>query len=68
MILKIFDVFVAEGDERELALYTALLFEVMKGISDIHKKKEVEDWMEKYGNKTFEELMKSETQEDDKTE
>ena len=68
MILKIFDVFVAEGDEREIALYTALLLEVMKGISDIHKKKEVEDWMKKYGNKTFEELMKSETQEDDKTE
>ena len=68
MRLKIFDVFVAEGDEREIALYTALLFEMLKNMSDIQKKKEVEDWMKKYGNKTFEELMKSETQEDDKTE
>ena len=68
MRLKIFDVFVAEGDEREIALYTALLIEVLKNMNDIQKKKEVEDWMKKYGNKTFEELMKSETQEDDKTE
>ena len=68
MRLKIFDVFVAEGDEREIALYTALLIEVLKNMNDIQKKKEVEDWMKKYGNKTFEELMKSETQGDDKTE
>ena len=68
MRLKIFDVFVAEGDEREIALYTALLIEVLKNMNDIQKKKEVEDWMKKYGDKTFEELMKSETREDDKTE
>lgn len=68
MTLRLMEIFVAEGTEQELAMYTSLLLDMLKKISDFEKKKEVEDWMKKFGDKTFEELMKAETKEDDKSE
>lgn len=68
MTLRLMEIFVAEGTEQELAMYTTILLDMLKKISDFEKKKEVEDWMKKFGDKTFEELMQAETKEDDKSE
>ena len=65
MKLKVFDVIVAEGSEAECAFYTALLIETFRLKQEQDKKKEVDDWLEKYGDKTFEELMKMERDEEE---
>lgn len=59
MTLNVFG-FEAEGDPQELALFTLVLTFAIKKQTDIEKKKEVDEWMKKYGDKTFEELMKTE--------
>ena len=52
--------FVAEGTPWELAFFTFVLVSAFKQKSDDDKQKEVEEWMKKYGDKTFEELMRME--------
>ena len=64
MTLKIFDIIIAEGTEVECAVYTHALLESFRLKNEMEKKKEVEDWMKKYGNMTFEELMKKERDEE----
>ena len=60
MKLKVFDVITVEGEEMECALYTAILLEAFKLKNEHDKKKEFDDWLAKYGDMTFEELMKKE--------
>ena len=64
MTLNVFG-FEAEGDPQELALFTLVLTFAIKKQTDIEKKKEVDEWMKKYGDKTFEELMKTEREDEE---
>lgn len=65
MKLKVCEIITVEGDEMELALFTAILLETFRMKNDADKKKEVEDWMKKYGDKTFDELMRMERDEEE---
>ena len=65
MKLKVFDCFTAEGTEAELAMFTMLILECFQLKDEQKKKKDVEDWMKKYGEKTFAELMKMERDEEE---
>ena len=65
MKLKVCEIITVEGDETELAFFTAILLETFRMKNDADKKKEVEDWMKKYGDKTFEELMRTERDEEE---
>ena len=65
MKLKVCEIITVEGTEMELALFTAILLETFRMKNDADKKKEVEDWMKKYGDKTFEELMRMERDEEE---
>lgn len=65
MKLKVCEIITAEGDETELAFFTAILLETFRMKNDADKKKEVDDWMKKYGDKTFEELMRTERDEEE---
>ena len=49
-----------EGNEIECAMYTCVSLEALRLKNEHDKKKEVDEWLEKYGNKTFEELMRTE--------
>ena len=62
MKLKVFGVIEAEGEPADLAYYTCLIVFVLKDKQDADKKKEVDDWMKKYGDKTFDELMRMESE------
>lgn len=53
--------FTAEGTPVDLAVFTFVLVDAFKQKADYDKKKEVDEWLEKYGNKTFEELMRMES-------
>lgn len=64
MKLKVFDVIIAEGSEMECAMYTCIFLETLRMKSEMDKKREVDEWMKKYGDKTFEELMKMERDEE----
>lgn len=64
MTLNVFG-FEAEGDPQELALFTLVLTFAIKKQTDIEKKKEVDEWMKKYGDKTFAELMKTEREDEE---
>lgn len=59
------DQIVAEGSEVECAMYTHCLLQFMRMQTEHDKKKEVDEWMRKFGNKTFEELMKMERDEEE---
>lgn len=65
MKLKVCEIITVEGTEMELALFTAILLETFRMKNDADKKKEVDDWMKKYGDKTFDELMKMERDEEE---
>jgi hypothetical protein len=65
MKLKVFEVIVAEGTEIECALYTHVLIDIFRMKSEFDKKKEVEDWMKKFGDMTIDELMKREREEEE---
>lgn len=60
MKLKVFDIIVAEGTEIECAMYTCIFLEALRMKNEHDKQQEVEDWLEKYGSMTFEELMRRE--------
>lgn len=60
MKLKVCEIVTAEGTEMELAFYTAVLLETFRMKNEADKKKEFDDWLAKYGDKTFEELMNAE--------
>jgi len=64
MKLKVCEIVTAEGNEMELAFYTAVLLETFRLKNEAYKKKEFDDWLKKYGDKTFEELMKMESDEE----
>lgn len=65
MKLKVCEIITVEGDETELAFFTAILLETFRMKNDADKKKEVDDWLKKYGDKTFEELMRMERDEEE---
>lgn len=64
MVLKLINGFViAEGEFQELAAYTALLFDIMRQVTenrDKDKAKKEADMFSELMNMTFEELMKRE--------
>ena len=65
MKLTVFNGFVAEGTEAELAFYTLLLVESFRLKKEHDDKVEVDEWMKKYGDKTFEEIMKMEREDEE---
>ena len=66
MTLTVFDSFTAEGSATEVAIFTFCLLDLLK-IKDEHDKdKKAKEWMEQFGNLTFEELMKREQEDDEK--
>lgn len=65
MKLKVFSVIEAEGTEPELALYTLVLVEALRMKQEADKKSETEAWLKKFGDMTFEELMKRERDEEE---
>ena len=60
MKLRVFDAFEVEGSEVECAMYTCILLEAIRMKDERDKNKEVDEWMKKYGEKTFAELMEME--------
>lgn len=61
MTVKLFDGFlIAEGTELECAIYTHALIESIRMKQEFDKKQEVDEWLKKFGEMTFEELMKRE--------
>lgn len=64
MKLTVCEIIKVEGNEMELAFFTAVLLETFRMKSEADKKKEVDDWLKKYGDKTFDELMKMERDEE----
>lgn len=60
MQLRIMDIIVAEGTEIECAMYTHTLIEIFRLKNEYDKRKETEEWMKKFGEMTFDELMKRE--------
>lgn len=64
MTLKVMGIIEAEGKEIELAVYSHCLLEIFRLKYKYDQEKEAEDWMEKFGNVSFEELMKREQEED----
>ena len=67
MTMTFFNSFVAEGSATEVAIFTFCLLDLLKIKDEQDKDKKAKEWMEQFGNLTFEELMKRE-QEDDKEE
>lgn len=65
MKLTVFNGFVAEGTEAELAFYTLLLVESFRLKKEHDDRVEVDEWMKKYGDKTFEEIMKMEREDEE---
>ena len=65
MRLKVCDIVTVEGNEMELAFYTAVLLEAFRLKNEADKKKEFDDWLKKYGDKTFDELMKMEREDEE---
>lgn len=65
MILKIFDVFEAEGEPADLAYFASLIICVLKDKEEADKKKQVKEWLDKYGSKTFDEIMRMERDEEE---
>ena len=65
MKLTVFNGFVAEGTEAELAFYTLLLVESFRLKKEHDDKVEVDEWMKKYGDKTFEEIMRMEREDEE---
>lgn len=61
MIVKVCnDFIIAEGTELECAIYTHALLESLRLKHEHDKKEEVDEWLKKYGDMTFDELMKRE--------
>ena len=60
MKLTVFDVMVAEGTEIECAMFACVFLEALRMKDEHDKKKEVDEWLEKYGDMTFDELMRKE--------
>ena len=56
MTIDIFG-FKAEGEPSELAWFVFVLVSLFQAKKDADTKKEVDAWLAKYGDKTFEELM-----------
>ena len=68
MKLTVLDIFIAEGTESELAMYTALLLDILRQIGENTKKQEALKEIEvfkKLVNKSMEDLMKSEGEEEE---
>ena len=65
MKLTVFNGFVAEGTEAELAFYTLLLVESFRLKKEHDDKVELDEWMKKYGDKTFEEIMRMEREDEE---
>lgn len=65
MKLNVCEIITVEGTEMELAFFTAVLLETFRMKSEADKKKEVDNWLKKYGDKTFDELMKMERDEEE---
>ena len=55
----------AEGEPQELAYFVCLVLSVMKDKAEKDKEKAVKDWLDKYGDKTFDELMRMEREEEE---
>lgn len=49
----------------ECALYTHVLLQLLRLQTEHDRKKEVDEWMKKFGDKTFDELMKMERDEEE---
>lgn len=65
MIIKVCnDFIIAEGTELECAIYTHALLESLRLKHERDKKEEVDEWLKKYGDMTFDELMKRERDDD----
>lgn len=65
MKLNVFNAFVAEGEPADLAMFLFVLICGLQQKTDDDKKKEVDEWLKKYGDKTFEELMRMERDEEE---
>lgn len=64
MKLKLFDMFVFEGDPLECATFMSSWMAMMAKIAEHEKDVEAKAWLKKFGNLSFEELMKREQEED----
>lgn len=60
-----FNVIIAEGSELECAIYSAALIETIRLKQEHDKKQEVDEWLQKYGDMTFDELMKREREDEE---
>ena len=60
MKLKVFDIVEVEGTEIECAMYTCVFLEALRLKNEHDKKQEVDEWLKKYGEMTFDELMRKE--------
>ena len=65
MVVKVLGVIEVEGSEIECALYTHCLVQLFRLQTEHDKKKEVDAWLKKYGDMTFEDLMKMERDEEE---
>lgn len=65
MTLKMFDTFIAEGTEMELALYTAILLDVLKQKHEHDQKQMDAEWLKQFGDPSLGDLMRREQEEDE---
>lgn len=65
MMLKVMGIIEAEGTALDLAMYTHTLLEIFRIKHEFDKKRDVEEWMEKFGDMTFEELMRKEREDEE---
>lgn len=68
MKLTVLDIFIAEGTEAEIAMYTGLLLDILQQIGENKKRQEALKEIEvfkKLANKSIEDLMKSEGEEEE---
>ena len=65
MKVTIMGIIVAEGNELECAIYSAAFIETFRLKQEHDKKKEVDEWLKKYGDMTFEQLMNKEREEEE---
>ena len=63
MKVTVMGIIVAEGSELECAIYTAAFLETLRLKQEHDKNKEAEEWLKKYGEMTFEQLMNKERDE-----
>ena len=67
MKMTVFNLFEVEGNEMECALYTCIMIEALRMKKEHDDKKELDEWMTRFGNMTFEELLRHEREGDEDT-